>query len=85
MFSISNKQKSVDWFIYLVLTFENIPISHLDMKISKFHNEIEEIFGGFTELIQQKHQMCAQNEDMTKFKCIHIANNIIITRLGVYF
>lgn len=53
------------------------------MKISKFHNEIEEIFGGFTELIQQQHRMCAQNEDMTKFKCIHIAN--IITRLGVYF
>lgn len=48
------------------------------MKLKKF-------FGGFTELIQQKHQMCAQNEDMTKFKCIHIANNIIITRLGVYF
>lgn len=59
--------------------------THLDMKISKFHNEIEEIFGGFTELIEQQHRMCAQNEDMTKFKCIHIANNIIITRLGVYF
>lgn len=88
MFSISNKQKSVDWFIYLVLTFENIPISHFDMKISKFLNfimKLKKFFGGFTELIQQKHQMCAQNEDMTKFKCIHIANNIIITRLGVYF
>lgn len=69
MFSISNKQKSVDWFIYFVFSFENITNTHLDMKISiSISNQIEEIFGGFTEIIQQKHRIRAQNEDMTKFK-----------------